>query len=233
MSSTQISDLIPDFQPAVRELLEKGRVAGIPNLRITCTTRTYEEQVELYKKGYSKTLKSKHLTGEAVDFYVKDYNMDAYNKLYELSRSIPKIVWPYRDYGWGWDAPHYEYRADKSGSMEGGEAKMTNDEAWDIANAGYEVLFGRSLTETEGHERTWAEVREIQRLGPKAGNWLRNKAKADDAKVYRLAACPPPKIVEIPVEKIVEREVKVPIESFAWHELLIVALKKMVGLIKE
>lgn len=125
---------------------------------------------------------------------------------------------------------YYRIKSYRNIGEKGASSAMTNDEAWDLVNASYEVLFGRSLTETEGHERTWTEVREIQKLGPKAGDWLRTKAASPEAKIYRFSVCPPPQTIEIPVEKVVEREVKVPADQMSASEHLAWAVRRLLGL---
>lgn len=79
MSSRKISDLKLHVQPHAYAWLHKCFVKGI-DVIITCTTRTQEEQDELYSRGRSVagkivtwTLKSKHTEGVAIDFaIVKD-----------------------------------------------------------------------------------------------------------------------------------------------------------------
>jgi len=78
--------------------------------------RTLARQKELLAEGKSKTLKSKHLTGDAVDLYpltndAKAIAPDRYNELAkivkaEASRLGIKIYWGFDL--WGWDKPHYQ-----------------------------------------------------------------------------------------------------------------------------
>lgn len=84
---------------------------------VTCGLRTLEEQQILFKLGKSKTMKSKHITGKAVDIAVlvdgkinwelKNYKIVASHiKKVAKSMGIP-IVW-----GGDWktfiDGPHFE-----------------------------------------------------------------------------------------------------------------------------
>ena len=78
--------------------------------------RTLERQKELMAAGLSKTLKSKHLTGEAVDLYPLTNNgkyiaVDRYNELAKIVKAQAKrlgiqIYWGFDL--WGWDKVHYQ-----------------------------------------------------------------------------------------------------------------------------
>ena len=57
----------PDIAAVVRRADELGA-----RFHITCGLRTVEEQTRLYKAGKSRTMKSRHLTGHAVDFVVAE-----------------------------------------------------------------------------------------------------------------------------------------------------------------
>ena len=64
--SRALDDLKPEFRAKVFELLARCVEEGIPVL-IVDTLRTSEEQAANVARGVSWTLKSKHLTGEAID----------------------------------------------------------------------------------------------------------------------------------------------------------------------
>jgi len=118
MSSKDTNKLIEPFRTSVKLLIKKASNAGIPIL-ITNTTRTLAEQRELVRKGYSKTMNSKHLTGEAVDiaFLVNDklsYNVKLYERLYTITKDLPFIIWPFRDLKWNWDWPHHQHDKNKN-----------------------------------------------------------------------------------------------------------------------
>ena len=78
--------------------------------------RTLERQKQLVAEGKSKTLKSKHLTGDAVDLYpltndAKAIAADRYNELARIVKTQAKrlgitIYWGFDL--WGWDRPHYQ-----------------------------------------------------------------------------------------------------------------------------
>lgn len=57
----------PDLAAVVRRADEIGAL-----FHITCGLRTVEEQTRLVKAGKSRTMKSRHLTGHAVDFVVAE-----------------------------------------------------------------------------------------------------------------------------------------------------------------
>lgn len=116
-----ISCLKDGFRQDVEKLIE--RCKDISEFRITETCRTLERQKELYAQGFSKTLQSKHLTGEAVDIYVKDYSWDLYKQIHDQLYDL-KIIWPFEDLGWDWDKPHFQYAPDKK--VE--ESKMLSEE---------------------------------------------------------------------------------------------------------
>jgi len=115
--SRDIKDLKEPFRTGVKKLIKRAKAAGIP-VFVTDTTRTKAEQKELVKKGFSQTMDSKHLVGEAVDIAFKvngklSYDAALYRRLYDIAVDIPYVAWPYRDYKWFWDKPHFQYDADK------------------------------------------------------------------------------------------------------------------------
>jgi peptidoglycan L-alanyl-D-glutamate endopeptidase CwlK len=76
--------------------------------------RTKARQEQLYKEGKSKTLNSKHLTGNAVDLYPLaadgQINWTGFGDLVRLMKKAAnklntKITC---GYDWGWDKPHFE-----------------------------------------------------------------------------------------------------------------------------
>ena len=64
--SRRLADLSPRMLPLAERLLARCVEAGIM-VMIVDTLRTPEEQAANVKKGVSWTLKSKHLTGDAID----------------------------------------------------------------------------------------------------------------------------------------------------------------------
>jgi peptidoglycan L-alanyl-D-glutamate endopeptidase CwlK len=60
--------ILEEVQPHLRSLATKVISISPIDFAITSGLRTLEEQQTLYKQGKSKTLNSKHLTGQAIDF---------------------------------------------------------------------------------------------------------------------------------------------------------------------
>ena len=157
MASRDIGKLKEPFQTSIRELVKRARAKGIPIL-ITDTTRTLAEQKELVRKGFSKTLKSKHLTGEAVDIAFQidgrlSYDEKLYKKLYEITKTLPFVIWPYKDLGWKWDRPHHQY--DKTKKIVDNESMSCEKEKKEIQALNTEI--GDTITERDdeikGRER--------------------------------------------------------------------------------
>jgi hypothetical protein len=61
------------LHPNLVKVLTEARM--VASFEITSGLRSVEEQRRLVAKGYSKTMKSKHLTGEAADFAPYDPNV--------------------------------------------------------------------------------------------------------------------------------------------------------------
>ena len=119
--SRDINKLREPFRASIKELIKRAKAAGLPII-VTSTTRTLAEQKELVRKGFSRTLKSKHLTGHAADlaFQVNrklSYRPELYEKLYTIIKDLPFVIWPYRDLKWGWDWSHTQYDKDKVGKI--------------------------------------------------------------------------------------------------------------------
>ncbi len=111
----QRAERMAGVKPAlIAVIIESGVIADFV---VTCGLRTYEEQVEMLRRGASQTMKSKHLTGDAVDLAVlKDgkitWDFPEYAKLAAVVKTIAAkhgvhIVW-----GGDWktlkDGPHFE-----------------------------------------------------------------------------------------------------------------------------
>ena len=80
--------------------------------------RTLARQKELKRKGFSKTLRSRHITGHAVDIvpYPIAHRLDYPDSMWnEVSRAMKQAAKDLNvDLGWGpdmwngWDKPHYQ-----------------------------------------------------------------------------------------------------------------------------
>jgi peptidoglycan LD-endopeptidase CwlK len=113
MSSRNIDDLVPELQDKFK-LFQAHCFSQDMHFVVTCTTRTVEEQAELVREGKSKTMNSKHITGEAFDIAVLKNG---------------KVSWDFNDYKpfgvlgedigleWGgsWatfkDGPHFQLKS--------------------------------------------------------------------------------------------------------------------------
>jgi peptidoglycan L-alanyl-D-glutamate endopeptidase CwlK len=84
---------------------------------ITCGLRTLEEQKVLVAKGASKTLRSRHLTGHAVDLAANidgkvRWDWPLYDRLAKAMKAAAKAEKVAVEWGGGWakfkDGPHYQ-----------------------------------------------------------------------------------------------------------------------------
>lgn len=112
MSSRKIEDLIPEMQTLYRLFDAECKASGLDFI-VICTTRTKEEQAELVKKGFSKTMNSKHLIGEAFDIAVlSDGKVTWINHYYEPFGKIGMDLG--LEWGGSWvtwkDMPHFQYK---------------------------------------------------------------------------------------------------------------------------
>lgn len=105
--------LRPELVGVVREL---ARTAPV-KFRVVEGLRTEERQRELFAEKKTKTLKSKHLDGRAVDIAPIVSGKVSWEwkhftpliktaKAIALARGVPMVF----GYDWGWDAPHLELR---------------------------------------------------------------------------------------------------------------------------
>lgn len=90
-------------------------VANKVDILIYETTRTLAQQKENIRKGASKTLKSYHLVGQALDFVPIKNGAAQWSKTAYSKRPILTAI-EYAEklgfesgYRWGWDAPHLQF----------------------------------------------------------------------------------------------------------------------------
>ena len=112
-SLDRLNGVHPDLVKVVKRAIELTPV----DFRITEGLRTKERQAYLFKKGASKTMRSRHLTGHAIDFVALPGNVVSWDfPLYtQISEAFKKaaselnvpIIW-----GGDWkslrDGPHIE-----------------------------------------------------------------------------------------------------------------------------
>ena len=99
------------------ELLERLAARTPIPFMVTEGVRTAERQRELYAQKKTKTLKSRHLTGHAVDIVPlvsgnPSWAWQHFTPLIKTAKSVAAEL-PVRfvfGYDWGWDAPHIEIR---------------------------------------------------------------------------------------------------------------------------
>lgn len=82
-----LSLLAPDFRRRFEDWLREAR--KVADVRVSETYRTPERQRQLVKAGLSRTMKSLHLTGKAVDIFIvvggrAVWRHSAYKRLYQL-----------------------------------------------------------------------------------------------------------------------------------------------------
>lgn len=84
---------------------------------VTCGLRTLEEQKLLYKKGATRTLKSRHLTGHAIDLAATvqgqvRWDWPLYSKLAKAMKAAAKAEKVPLEWGGSWptfkDGPHFQ-----------------------------------------------------------------------------------------------------------------------------
>ncbi len=84
---------------------------------VTCGLRTIEEQRLLYKKGATRTLRSRHLTGHAVDLAASvqglvRWDWPLYAKLAKAMKAAAKAEKVRLEWGGDWvsfkDGPHFQ-----------------------------------------------------------------------------------------------------------------------------
>lgn len=108
------NSLDPTFKPIVLEILTRLEKKGWQPI-VAEGRRTVEQQKEKVRLGYSKTMKSYHLTGKAADIVDKRFlwNKGVYHEFWldlgaivmELREKNPKIRW-----GGVWDRPFSVYQ---------------------------------------------------------------------------------------------------------------------------
>jgi peptidoglycan L-alanyl-D-glutamate endopeptidase CwlK len=112
-SLSRLEQTHPDLQKVFKEAIKEAPF----DFSITCGLRTKEEQQKLFNEGKSKTMNSRHLTGNAVDVCVlvggkASWAFENYSKLSEHVLKVAKelnipLVW-----GGSWesfkDGPHFE-----------------------------------------------------------------------------------------------------------------------------
>jgi peptidoglycan L-alanyl-D-glutamate endopeptidase CwlK len=113
VSMSRLKEVKPDLQKLVLEVAKRSSI----NFVITDGVRTKLRQEELFKTGKSRTMNSKHLTGDAVDVAIivnnkAVWDKQSYTNLSVIFKEVAKelgigIRWggDFRNF---FDGPHYE-----------------------------------------------------------------------------------------------------------------------------
>jgi peptidoglycan L-alanyl-D-glutamate endopeptidase CwlK len=112
-SIERLNGVHPDLVLLVHEAIKITEV----DFGVTCGLRTAEEQAKLLAEGKSKTMKSRHLTGHAVDLvaYVDGkvtWEWEAYEKIAKAMKSAADTAGVPIEWGGDWmtfkDGPHFQ-----------------------------------------------------------------------------------------------------------------------------
>lgn len=110
-SRAKLQGVHPDLVRVVERAIELTPI----DFRITCGLRTLAEQQQLVAEKKSKTLKSRHLTGHAIDFVAlpdgkPSWNMPLYVTIAAAFKRAAAELGVKIECGadWGWDGPHVE-----------------------------------------------------------------------------------------------------------------------------
>lgn len=115
-SESRLRGVHPDLVRVVRRCAADWKDAETGFI-VTCGIRTLEEQKLLKAKGASKTLKSRHLTGHAVDLAVAikgqvRWDWPLYDRLAKAMKAAAKAEKVPLEWGGGWvsfkDGPHFQ-----------------------------------------------------------------------------------------------------------------------------
>ena len=110
----------PDFDPGLRRVVMHCAQRCPYPFAVFETLRTIERQREYLKRGVSKTLNSRHLTGHAVDLvpldadgkldWMNQTRLEAVAK--QMRASAAELGYPLTSGGlhWGWDWYHFQRR---------------------------------------------------------------------------------------------------------------------------
>lgn len=110
-SLEKLKGVHPDLVKVVKKAIEYTPI----DFRITEGLRTKERQAYLLKKGASKTMRSRHITGHAIDVVALpdgevSWDMKYYKQITQaFKRAAAELGIP-MEHGsdWGWDGPHHE-----------------------------------------------------------------------------------------------------------------------------
>ena len=117
-SKERLSGVHPDLVRVIEEAIKESPY----DFSITQGLRTLEQQQALFNAGKSKTLRSRHLTGHAVDIAVIDngtvtWDFDKYKVVADHIKAVAKLNDVPINWGGDWitfkDGPHFELNKGK------------------------------------------------------------------------------------------------------------------------
>lgn len=117
--STRSKNNMKGIHPDLRKVCDLALELTPIDFIITEGKRTLERQRELVKKGASKTLKSRHLTGHAIDFVDvgASYNYERMRQIADAFKKAAKHLKIPITWGGDWksfvDTPHIELNKSK------------------------------------------------------------------------------------------------------------------------
>lgn len=112
-SEERLQGVHPDLVKVVRRALELSKV----DFGVAEGVRTYERQKELFAAGKSKTMKSRHLSGHAVDLYPvskagAEWAREDFTEVVDAMRRASKALGIPVEHGHDWtsfpDSPHHQ-----------------------------------------------------------------------------------------------------------------------------
>jgi peptidoglycan L-alanyl-D-glutamate endopeptidase CwlK len=112
-SRTNLDGVHPDLIAVVKLAIKKTEC----DFAVIEGVRSYKRQVQLYNKGASKTLNSRHLTGHAVDLMAwvdgkGSWDWPHYHKIADAMKAAAEELSVELDWGGDWksfaDGPHFQ-----------------------------------------------------------------------------------------------------------------------------
>lgn len=105
------------IHPRLRAVCDRALEITHQDMTVIEGLRTYERQKILFRKKFSKTMNSRHLTGHAVDIvpYPIAHRLSYPDYMWEqiaeaMERAAKErgvdMIWGYA--AWGWDKPHHQ-----------------------------------------------------------------------------------------------------------------------------
>lgn len=117
---TRSNNNLKGVKPELVKLMKESIVNSPYDFMITCGLRTKEEQKVLVATGKSRTMKSKHLTGDAVDIAVLvngevSWDLKYYKEVATHVKKMAKTLGIRVTWGGDWsgfiDGPHFQLEA--------------------------------------------------------------------------------------------------------------------------